>query len=180
MILYDHYHSCTRTSHCLPRFSSCTDIFFPAGISLVMLVLLRFFVGVMVWTVVFLVAVGSIAGTGFCWYVVAVRAHVSVCACRWPYSFVLVLNMIQNMYLSFCRYQSGVLDQRDINIYHSLGHMNACALARACISVHVCVCHIVLWSGVCVCVCVCACVCVRARERVRECAKLGLTISRCM
>ena len=54
MILYDHYHSCTRTSHCLPRFSSCTDIFFPAGISLVMLVLLRFFVGVMVWTVVFL------------------------------------------------------------------------------------------------------------------------------
>ncbi|KAK7100735.1 choline transporter-like protein 1 [Littorina saxatilis] len=38
------------------------------GISLVMLVLLRFFVGVMVWTVVFLVAVGSLAGTGFCWY----------------------------------------------------------------------------------------------------------------
>ena len=65
--------------------------FLSAGISLVMLVLLRYFVGVMVWTVVFLVAVGSIAGTGFCWYVVVVRAHVSVCACRWPYSFCLGL-----------------------------------------------------------------------------------------
>lgn len=38
------------------------------GVSIVMIVLLRFFAGVLVWTVVFLVGVGSVAGTGFCWY----------------------------------------------------------------------------------------------------------------
>nr|KAG5709578.1 hypothetical protein BaRGS_001628 [Batillaria attramentaria] len=38
------------------------------GVSVVMLILLRFFVGVMVWTTVILVALGCLAGTGFCWY----------------------------------------------------------------------------------------------------------------
>lgn len=38
------------------------------GVSVAMLILLRFFVGVMVWTTVILMALGCLAGTGFCWY----------------------------------------------------------------------------------------------------------------
>ncbi|XP_076462670.1 choline transporter-like protein 1 [Babylonia areolata] len=38
------------------------------GISIVMLVLLRFFTALLVYTVVFVMAVGAVAATGFCWY----------------------------------------------------------------------------------------------------------------
>ncbi|XP_013398047.1 choline transporter-like protein 1 isoform X2 [Lingula anatina] len=38
------------------------------GVALIILVLLRFFAGVIIWLVIIVCALGSLAGTGFCWY----------------------------------------------------------------------------------------------------------------